>query len=266
MSSAACWSASTARAGEAVRPAVPKLETFLEDTWNQEHARIAKDRQRLRTGSCWAGRDPRASRGPQAFAPKRATISCNMTHWSSRSVRAAQESHRLRSGNRRLREDKSPTGLACVSGALLLNAFARSPSGGPPLLVVRAGLGTVMDLAPRRGAADRRRIQRQYQAFRVLCCAVPQRDPPAPWPATLIAPPENTAQDCRESARLRDRRRARRARVSRTTRSRWPRGACRRSANQQPGPLTRGSRPISGRDLWCVFGVAWRDWLVPIAT
>ena len=140
MSSAACWSASTARAGEAVRPAVPKLETFLEDTWNQEHARIAKDRQRLRTGSCWAGRDPRASRGPQAFAPKRATISCNMTHWSSRSVRAAQESHRLRSGNRRLREDKSPTGLACVSGALLLNAFARSPSGGPPLLVVRAGL------------------------------------------------------------------------------------------------------------------------------
>ena len=78
MSSAACWSASTARAGEAVRPAVPKLETFLEDTWNQEHARIAKDRQRLRTGSCWAGRDPRASRGPQAFAPKRATIRFNM--------------------------------------------------------------------------------------------------------------------------------------------------------------------------------------------
>ena len=72
---------------------------------------------------------------------------------------------------------------------------------------------TVMDLAPRRGAADRRRIQRQYQAFRVLCCAVPQRDPPAPWPATLIAPPENTAQDCRESARLRlrDRRRGRAA-------------------------------------------------------
>ena len=78
MSSAACWSASTARAGEAVRPAVPKLETFLEDPLNQEHARIAKDRQRLRTGSCWAGRDPRASRGPQAFAPKRATIRFNM--------------------------------------------------------------------------------------------------------------------------------------------------------------------------------------------
>ena len=63
-----------------------------------------------------------------------------LQHLHSRSVRAAQESHRLRSGNRRQREDKSPTGLACVSGALLLNAFARSPSGGPPLLVVRAGL------------------------------------------------------------------------------------------------------------------------------
>ena len=39
---------------------------------------------------------------------------------SSWSVRAAQESHRLRSGNLRQSEDESPTGLASVSGALLL--------------------------------------------------------------------------------------------------------------------------------------------------
>ena len=137
MSSAACWSASTARAGEAVRPAVPKLETFLEDTWNQEHARIAKDRQRLRTGSCWAGRDPRASRGPQAFAPKRATIRFNMY---TLVLRVGPSCSGIPSPSKRKSTAARGQKLACVSGALLLNAFARSPSGGPPLLVVRAGL------------------------------------------------------------------------------------------------------------------------------
>ena len=141
------------------------------------------------------------------------------------------------------------------------------PMRGPPLLVVRAGLGTAVHLAPRPGAADRRRIQRQNPAIRVLRYTVPQRDPPAPWP-TPFAPPENTAQIARESARLRvrDGRRPRRARVLAPRGRRRPRGACRRSANQQPGPLTRGSRPISGRDLWCVIGMARRDWLDPCGT
>ena len=71
---------------------------------------------------------------------------------------------------------------ASVSPAPCFWVLSRDPRPmrGPPLIVVRAGPGKAVDLAPRRGAANRRRIQRQNQAFRVIFCAVPQRDPPAP--------------------------------------------------------------------------------------